>query len=1840
MLAFRPWGAPRRLWVSGISSRNRSYFSSDSWRSTAILDEYASLCAAQVLARPVADGRFLRWVQKEARPISLRQLTFFGRTLTERRLIESANYVRTELPIRLSHRLRDMQRLPYVVVTNPHISHVYELYYKAFETLRKVTEITSVDENERYCNIVSKTLQEHLTVIPRLAMGVLECQHFMRPEETDRLMNTLLKSRISRRVIAEQHLSLTETFTSLHYFASVQSDVDQNADFIGQVFLRCNAQEVVQTCWDRAIILAREAYGPARALPELKLEGHLNATFPYILSHLQYIVGELLSNSLQAIIETRPEPADRPPPIEVLICEAPQHVIIRISDQGGGIPPEVVPVLWSFSKGARSQTHWENLSQVPKMAATMQELKLPHPQATKSSQENITKSSYSDASLSSIASRPPDLRLGMGLPMSRVYAEYWAGSLELHNLDGYGVDAFLQISKLGNKNEQLSTRASIDAVAPRKPMKNVSNGQRTPFPPSPAKAKHLQANALRECQSLHDLSRPTKTPCAVKTVNPARTIRRRQSVPSLRLVKEAEPNGDTNSSLRDKTPENHHQTTTPSARSSSKKPGITHPETPSFPCPKNLSHGSLKETQDPCTLEHTDQANAKSSLNTPEATQKIGQALCESPELMGSGGQANTVDLHIDVMGSTPKTHEESPEGIPKLLDNHGNLGGKRASSLMVEYLADKLYPRILAAQLSRQEAGMSIGNVHKSTSVPAISDASPQPMSREEKWARTIKIHGLDGDILSSTDFLKPIIRYHSSYGCCDNSAPITNMHSPRSIQCLDTATEWFGVTQSHAEELFRIHTAFTESVRIMLETQLEVLHNELQGQEDIGRIIASSLFTAFTDRDIFFCRRQVTDDMAYRLYGARAQPNIALKPSGLFALYLATTDCFFNYKQQDDPRDTSVTLRVYFNRVDRLQDTFIQAFATPDSVVFHDINTHPQEGQRIVITPTYECNSIFRMTDSPYKVSYKTNVSWLEWDQTIGGFRGVVPYRYTTDTKDILPRKIDGEHIATNILEVRITATMMESLHDASGTPFGFERSVNTRLLLTVAPKIVEESTDSSFNVPQELNHLLPHVSVTCGDPDGYEARVNEVLRILSPTAMTAAYQSLAEMGWVEGGRLGDSRPPRSHQMTGTCTEDNLQHQNSVMIRLAKKHASLAVRLVTLARQHANAEQHCLYMVNKSSISSTSTHITNTDKLDFEMHSDRANVETSPEDNHDHICSRSSGDSNGTQSPSVQNGETSSPSWASKPNSKFDFGPSPDGSAIELLPLGSGPPCKPSAPPGARSMAGSDVEIEEIGSNELLPLSTKKEGQDGSAELSLQTSSHPCDLRVSVESNAEEEGVILERVKDENKDTPTTPKLQPTKPAVRTAGDMEAFMPSIAKNFPVQVTSAPISDSAVHGSTNNLGSSSEAPKTFQRRDPPDGQAVHGYETNAFTGPATVAPQTQDCIRVPAGHKGMVSRGVSSPSTKRAHSSVRSTNRKRGGRGWLDINNRFAVLAELAESLTSSSETDGDNDVTVGARTDPTMWEVSSVRTGNGSHSIPTSQCRSWREGHVRDNPVNEYDKSGSAPPQLKMDATSGGAVPTHLGSNHDSAGLSSIAPHNPFWELKKKAGKGKGVPKRRVAMKRPPNDYMAKCDYDGLPGCNDCYRGQYGRQCTDDDVAVDASGNMTRNDRYSTCRNQFGASEKALASCGGEAVVADTTDSKRKWTVDGAAEITFSGFQRDDFGMPSDSTDDVPHILREDSSAHLATLEPKLSQDEERDLEIAKKRSLEEQSAAEVAVSGIPDDLDDIFDASIISDSEETLCTSDDDHLGPAQTERETDGDEDDHGLGMHLLFSGLVF
>ena len=45
--------------------------------------------------------------------------------------------------------------------------------------------------------------------------------------------------------------------------------------------------------------------------------------------------------------------------------------------------------------------------------------------------------------------------LGYGLPISRAYARYFGGDLEIISMEGYGTDAFLYLSRLRTHSEPL-----------------------------------------------------------------------------------------------------------------------------------------------------------------------------------------------------------------------------------------------------------------------------------------------------------------------------------------------------------------------------------------------------------------------------------------------------------------------------------------------------------------------------------------------------------------------------------------------------------------------------------------------------------------------------------------------------------------------------------------------------------------------------------------------------------------------------------------------------------------------------------------------------------------------------------------------------------------------------------------------------------------------------------------------------------------------------------------------------------------------------------------------------------------------------------------------------------------------------------------------------------------------------------------------------------------------------------------------------------------------------------------------------------------------------------------
>ncbi|KWU46884.1 alpha-ketoacid dehydrogenase kinase [Rhodotorula sp. JG-1b] len=471
-----------------------------------------------VTRRPTAVPAFFvnqvieSYAAKSSTPISLKHMINFGnagRNKGEKeeadKLLKGGNFLRTELPTRLSHRLRDLQELPLGVASHPRITHVYELYLEAFEQIRKFPVITDMDDNDRFCQFMRTTLDKHRVVIPEMAIGIAEASPTqLPPAALDRIMLRMLRSRISRRVITEQHLALTAQFRERQRKGKSRAaeDRDEDETRVGIVDTKLNAADVVRKCAE----LIKALGGPESEVPII-IEGATERTFAYISEHLEFMLFELIKNAAHSTISAHGVEAAASHPTVVTIVHRPRDLELRVSDQGGGIPPygglppdpddlSSNPLLSPTALAAPLSAQRLDIFSFSHMRRYYQH----HAALASSSSQNSPSSAATTTTASSSARSPSpptvpvvepalgimalhdvnelagtvqeqlerrrqlgndvggqgerelidaQMRSGIGLPLSKMYAEYFSGSLDIYTIQGYGSDAFLRIPKFG-----------------------------------------------------------------------------------------------------------------------------------------------------------------------------------------------------------------------------------------------------------------------------------------------------------------------------------------------------------------------------------------------------------------------------------------------------------------------------------------------------------------------------------------------------------------------------------------------------------------------------------------------------------------------------------------------------------------------------------------------------------------------------------------------------------------------------------------------------------------------------------------------------------------------------------------------------------------------------------------------------------------------------------------------------------------------------------------------------------------------------------------------------------------------------------------------------------------------------------------------------------------------------------------------------------------------------------------------------------------------------------------------------------------------------------------------
>ena len=344
------------------------------------------------------------------------------------------------------------------------MNKIYNNYLHSIATLEPFysKRITTIQEEARFTEAMADLVQTHANTIPTLATGFLQCRKYVDPLEVTRFLDQHLRARIGTRLVAEQHLAMHMATKSP---LPVESRPAHDS-FIGVIDTALRPSQVVLSCQSFVGEICELKYG---IRPSLVLTGEIDAEFAHIPMHLEYIITELLKNAFRATIESGNERS----PIEVTIAAAPDvpasgtkldalkqlrvseersydfsqagldeycadhdevkaeagttpnpinstapAITLRIRDRGGGIPPETLPNIWSYSF------------------------------TTFGADEAVAADNGTSDGLNAIANggdHSTIAGLGYGLPLSRAYAEYFGGGIAVQSMYGWGTDVYLSL---------------------------------------------------------------------------------------------------------------------------------------------------------------------------------------------------------------------------------------------------------------------------------------------------------------------------------------------------------------------------------------------------------------------------------------------------------------------------------------------------------------------------------------------------------------------------------------------------------------------------------------------------------------------------------------------------------------------------------------------------------------------------------------------------------------------------------------------------------------------------------------------------------------------------------------------------------------------------------------------------------------------------------------------------------------------------------------------------------------------------------------------------------------------------------------------------------------------------------------------------------------------------------------------------------------------------------------------------------------------------------------------------------------------------------------------------
>lgn len=317
-------------------------------------------------------------------------------------------FLRQELPVRLANIMKEIDFLPDKLLSTPSLKLLQSWYAQSLMELVDFLEKDPEDKKilTKFTETLINVRNRHNNVVPTMAQGVLEYKEAfgvdpVTNQNVQYFLDRFYMSRISTRMLMNQHTLIFDGSTN-----------PAHPKHIGSIDPNCDVVEVVKDAYESSKMLCDQYYltSPEVEIKQVNFKGSSDPIhIVYVPSHLYHMLFELFKNAMRATVETH-ETSLHLPPIKVRVSLGSEDLTIKMSDRGGGVPLRKIERLFSYMYSTAPSPVVENSRNAPLAG------------------------------------------FGYGLPISRLYAKYFQGDLQLYSMDGYGTSAVIYLKALSTES--------------------------------------------------------------------------------------------------------------------------------------------------------------------------------------------------------------------------------------------------------------------------------------------------------------------------------------------------------------------------------------------------------------------------------------------------------------------------------------------------------------------------------------------------------------------------------------------------------------------------------------------------------------------------------------------------------------------------------------------------------------------------------------------------------------------------------------------------------------------------------------------------------------------------------------------------------------------------------------------------------------------------------------------------------------------------------------------------------------------------------------------------------------------------------------------------------------------------------------------------------------------------------------------------------------------------------------------------------------------------------------------------------------------------------------------